>query len=652
MKYCTRVLLSLPRQRDLSIGIGNQPNLEVLRKQLEYVKGTVQNYLSSQQLLRINSNQQQKQQNTKPVPREKLAQLWQENKKKAIEIINNDGNWPERINPVVDKNKTEEFYTNKYNIVRHELKPILNEYEDDHDEIPEFMPDEVERVVRKTPRGKKWGKDGVRYEDYKKKPSETNVEVSKVLNVVKKFKKAPRGWKHALIRRNPKKNYKPEDLTTLRDISLLPTIYKIFAKCLCNRILPNVVGSAINFWQRAYIKKRDRQELIFLMQTAIDDFKHISSRFYAIFVDFRDAFGSLDQGYLIRALLESGVHQLYCELIADIYEDSHFEVICEQHLSKEFPLPVGTKTGDPLSAVLFIIVLDKSLKEVHQLAIIHQNIQDEKRISPLPVLGYADDIAFVNHSENVIKLMLENLIEKTQDTGLRIRPDKCAIFYERRSANRWYKSKSDKPPCIEIGGQQITVRARYEPFTYLGKPVTVAGEPKDLIRNIIDEYSEILDKIAASVLPLALKIEALGIIALSKIEHYFPNVNFTEENLAELDKVLTACLRKMFNIYTNTTVRTMFMKKQYGGIGIRKPSTVYRATRISFLVNMLNHEDDNIRYVARNSLSLDFNKRGAKRSIQDNNFLGFNTTASGNLETHVKGGFGVQSRRETALGKN
>ena len=58
------------------------------------------------------------------------------------------------------------------------------------------------------------------------------------------------------------------------------------------------------------------------------------------------------------------VKKLYCELIADIYEDSHFEVICGQHLSKEFPLPVGTKTGDPLSAVLFIIVLDKSLKEV------------------------------------------------------------------------------------------------------------------------------------------------------------------------------------------------------------------------------------------------------------------------------------------------
>ena len=102
---------------------------------------------------------------------------------------------------------------------------------------------------------------------------------------------------------------------------------------------------------------------------------------------------------------------------------------------------------------------------------------------------------------------------------------------------------------------------RHEPFTYLGKPVTVAGEPKDLVRNIIDDYTEILGKIMDSVLPLALKIEALNSMALSKIEHFFPNINFTEDNLAELDKVLTSCLRKMFNIYTNTTVRTMFIKK-------------------------------------------------------------------------------------------
>ena len=87
--------------------------------------------------------------------------------------------------------------------------------------------------------------------------------------------------------------------------------------------------------------------------------------------------------------------------------------------------------------MLFIIVVDNCLKEVHHLATINQNIQDEKKISPLPVLGFADDKALINYFEKVIKLMLDKLVEKTKDTRLCIRPDKCAVL----SANRWYKAK-------------------------------------------------------------------------------------------------------------------------------------------------------------------------------------------------------------------
>ena len=145
---------------------------------------------------------------------------------------------------------------------------------------------------------------------------------------------------------------------------------------------------------------------------------------------------------------------MYCELIADIYEESHFYVICANQLTKKFSLPVGTKTGDPISAVLFIIVLDNSSKEVHHLAIINRNIQDEKKILPVPVLGFADNIALINYFEKVIKSMLDKLVEKTKDTGLCIRPDNCAVLYERRSTNRWYKNKNDKPPSLEIEGQK------------------------------------------------------------------------------------------------------------------------------------------------------------------------------------------------------
>ena len=85
---------------------------------------------------------------------------------------------------------------------------------------------------------------------------------------------------------------------------------------------------------------------------------------------------------------------------------------------------------DPLSAILFIITLDRSLKQVHNRAVISLNIQDEQRISPLPFAGYADDIALVSSSEFPLKEKLDVLIEKTRDSGLCIRPDKCTILYE------------------------------------------------------------------------------------------------------------------------------------------------------------------------------------------------------------------------------
>lgn len=100
---------------------------------------------------------------------------------------------------------------------------------------------------------------------------------------------------------------------------------------------------------------------------------------------------------------------------------------------------------------------------------------------------------------------------------------------------------------------------------------------------------------------------------------------------------------KDFHPDNNTTTRTMFIKKQHGGQGIRKPFTIYRATRINLLIKTLNHPDNNLKFIARHSLALDFMKRGIPRSQADNNFLGYSVKENGMLESHIKGGFGLQS---------
>ena len=67
--------------------------------------------------------------------------------------------------------------------------------------------------------------DGVSYEDLKAIACD-NVLVN-IANVVRMNQRLPAAWKHCLIYQIPKKNFNIHDLSTLRDISLLPTLYKI-----------------------------------------------------------------------------------------------------------------------------------------------------------------------------------------------------------------------------------------------------------------------------------------------------------------------------------------------------------------------------------------------------------------------------------------
>ena len=117
---------------------------------------------------------------------------------------------------------------------------------------------------------------------------------------------------------------------------------------------------------------------------------------------------------------------------------------------------------------------------------------------------------------------------------------------------------------------------------------------------------------------MPVKLEALEIMALAKIAHQFANTRISEEKILEFDKVLIKCLQRIFGIGDTITIRACYQPKVKGGFGVRLPSIVHRTSRIAHLINMLNHEEENIRFVARNSLELDMHKtkyfKGLSRS--------------------------------------
>ena len=179
---------------------------------------------------------------------------------------------------------------------------------------------------------------------------------------------------------------------------------------------------------------------------------------------------------MFATLREYNIPVAYCKIIKNIYTNTCFQVIAGNRLTQKIYITRGTKTGDPLSVLLFLLVVNLVLKPAFNQALGMLNIEDEKRIRPLPIEAYADDIAMITTNYEILLEMIRSAEPLFNEAGLKVKSSKCALLYDRRSGNNWYKGKNDQRPSIKVQGEMIETLKRDESYKYLGKSLTIAGE--------------------------------------------------------------------------------------------------------------------------------------------------------------------------------
>ena len=127
--------------------------------------------------------------------------------------------------------------------------------------------------------------------------------------------------------------------------------------------------------------------------------------------------------------------------------------------------------------------------------------------------------------------MLGIVVETSMEIKLCIWP--INVLYYMNDAQETGGTKPREIDHLKLGFMVVKIAAlsRHELYNYLGKSITVAGEHTNQVLGMLCRYKEILEIIASCPLPIALKIEALGMMGMSKIEHHFSNTYITEEKL-------------------------------------------------------------------------------------------------------------------------
>ncbi|KAL4131895.1 hypothetical protein QTP88_009130 [Uroleucon formosanum] len=169
-----------------------------------------------------------------------------------------------------------------------------------------------------------------------------------------------------------------------------------------------------------------------------------------VFVDYKQAYDSVDREELWKALVILGIPKKYVYLIKACYEKTLCRVCYIQGISDPFQVKSGLKQGDALSPALFNLALEKIIRDTN----------DDRRMeisNEQVMLAYADDIVLMGETKEEIINSTSKLINVSKGIGLRVNEGKTK-----------YMVVSRRPPNIDSIVVDNYKFEKVDNFKYLG----------------------------------------------------------------------------------------------------------------------------------------------------------------------------------------
>ena len=203
-----------------------------------------------------------------------------------------------------------------------------------------------------------------------------------------------------------------------RPISLINFDTKLLCKALAER-LKLVLPSIIMHDQTAYVYNRFIGQSVRLISDILEITKIMNIEGYILTMDIEKAFDSVDHSFLFATLEKFGFDSYFVDWIKVLLNKQESCVINGGVSTGYFALERGTRQGDPISAYLFIIVME----------VFFTMIRNNPNINVLDILGliyhltsYADDATFFPKDINSVHEIFNtfNLFSESRSAKLRV----------------------------------------------------------------------------------------------------------------------------------------------------------------------------------------------------------------------------------------
>ena len=277
-----------------------------------------------------------------------------------------------------------------------------------------FTDKEIEKAIEKLPNGKSPGLDGFPIEFYKKYWYKVKELFMPYLNYVR-TKGLSNTRNLSVIKLVYKKTGEIYLLTNYRPISLINTDVKIITKALAERLL-YVLPTVIHQTQTAvYGRKIDQN--IHLVRDLIEIANRDDDTAAFIFLDQEKAFDRVNHKFLFKTMKTFGIGDTFINWVKNIYSNATSILNVNGHFSEKIPLQRGVRQGCPLSALLYVLVIEVLAIQLRlNPNIVGFKIGGEKIVS----VHYMDDTTIIIKQNRCFKEVIKELNMYEEATEARV----------------------------------------------------------------------------------------------------------------------------------------------------------------------------------------------------------------------------------------
>ena len=385
-------------------------------------------------------------------------------------------------------------------------------------------------------------------------------ELAKLFNSFLVLRKIPKDLKKFRTTLIPKVK-EPTKPWELRPISIGSVMRRAFSGILARRLKQ----VQTHYCQRGFKSEEGCAINVMALRQAVGNAIRDGKTLSYAFIDVAKAFDSVKHSQLRRAYQSAGLPSDFIELLENMYCGSS-TTFCDGSKAR---IRRGVLQGDPLSPLIFNLVLDDVLKGLNE------NTPVSWGDSPTQCLLFADDAVLLARTPEGLQGKVNNFVTRLSRYGLKVNPDKCAAVHLKadRKRKRYYVSAKTK---TWIDGRSIKSLLVGESYRYLGIRLDSQGnsEPYDT------GLSTQLERLTKSYLKPLQRLEVLKRNVIPSIQYRLDIGGSTGKMLRGFDMEVRRYLRRWLHLPKDVANAFFYASTKDGGLGV--PCLKTRVPRLQY----------------------------------------------------------------------